>query len=105
MRPKIRAQIQAPACLLLVVYAGIFVLTARLGILIHPVRAKRKKFPPRINLTPARSIPSQAALLSHLLRYAQRNEKNHHVLPLFSVAHASRQNNSAELTIGYIMSL
>jgi hypothetical protein len=103
--PEIRAQIQAPACLSLVVYAGIFVLTARLGILIHPVQAKRKKFLPRINLTPARSIPPQAALLSHLLRYAQRNEKNHHALPPFLVARASKQNNSVELTIGYIMSL
>ena len=51
------------------------------------------------------SMPPQAALLSHLLRYAQRNQKNHHALPLFSVARASGQNNSVEPTIGYIMSL
>jgi hypothetical protein len=70
---------QAPACLLLVVYAGIFVLTARLGILIHPVRAKSKKFLPRINLTPAPSIPPQAALL--LTYYAMRKETRKTIMP------------------------
>jgi hypothetical protein len=89
----------------LFVCAGLFVLTARSGILIHPAQTKRKNFFPASAVRPNGPFPPQAALPSHLLRYAQRKRKNRHARRFFFTARASAQNDSMERTIGYIISL